>query len=285
MRPGRFLAALLAAAVLVLAASAGQAVVQKSTADFADGAAWEDFLRTAEIVGEKQLGGPDATTRPWKLTLEKDGLRTFGLWKDIDSREGGVLDCWRYEVAAYRIDRLLGLIKVPPTVDRPYKGRPGSLQLWVDGTASLKAMGAKMSERPPEKVRMWNQSAFIQRVFDDLIANEDRNANNILVTGDWQMVLIDHSRTFRYSRRYTRNLIFGPGGLMKAADGSPYLFKMLPRTFVVRIRALDADRIREAVGAFLTGEEIDAILARKALVLKEIEAMIALSGEDAVLYE
>jgi hypothetical protein len=98
------------------------------------------------------------------------------------------------------------------------------------------------------------------------------------------MILSDHSRSFGTSRRTTRSLVFGPGGLMKAPDGTDYLFKTLPRAFVERIRCLDAARIREAVGPVLTESEIEAILARKILVLREIDSMIARSGEDQVLY-
>ena len=72
-------------------------------------AALEAFLKTAAIVDSVQLSGPDATSRPWKLTLVKDGVRRFGLWKNIDTDAFGAPDRWRYEIAAYRLDRLLGL--------------------------------------------------------------------------------------------------------------------------------------------------------------------------------
>ena len=41
-------------------------------------------------------------------------------------------DNWRFEVAAYRIDRLIGLGLVPATIEREYRGRAGSLQWWVE---------------------------------------------------------------------------------------------------------------------------------------------------------
>lgn len=270
--------------ILGLALAAAPARVQLLQQEVAEDARWEDFLRTSAIVAETQLGGADAVTNPWKITLEKDGRRTFGLWKDIDGRDGDVLDCWRYEIAAYRLDRLLGLNMTPVTIERPFKDKPGSLQLWMDDTATVKSLGPKIAERTRDRSIEWNRLAYVQRVFDDLLANEDRNANNILVTLDGRMILIDHSRAFRTARRYLRNLVFGPQGLMKAPDGSPYLFKTLPRAFVERIRGLDAARIRGTVGTALTEAEIEAVLARKTLVLREVEAMIAKGGENQVLY-
>lgn len=269
--------------VLGLACAAAPARLQLTPQDVADDARWEEYLRTAAVVAEIQMGGPNAITEPWKLTLEKDGRRMFGLWKFIDSTKGGVPDRWRFEIAAYRFDRLLGLNMVPVTVERPHKDQPGSLQLWVEGE-TLKAVGPQITERTRDRSVEWNRCAYVQRVFDNLLANEDRNANNILVTADTRMVLVDHSRAFRTGRTYARNLIFGPEGLMKAADGAPYLIKTLPRAFVGKIRELDAARIREAVGTTLTDSEIQAVLARKVLILREIDAMIARSGEDQVLY-
>lgn len=277
-------AAVFALAVLGLALAAAPGRAQLLPQDVAEDARWEEFLRTAAVVAETQLGGADAVTKPWKLTLEKDGRRASGLWKFIDGRDGDVLDCWRYEIAAYRLDRLLGLNMTPVTIERPFKDKPGSLQLWMEDTATVKSLGPKIAERTRDRSIEWNRLAYVQRVFDDLLANEDRNANNILVTLDGRMILIDHSRAFRTSRRHARNLVFGPEGLMKAPDGSPYLFKTLPRAFVERIRGLDEARIRETVGTILTGSEIEGVLARKVLVLREVEAMIAKSGENQVLY-
>jgi hypothetical protein len=58
----------------------------------------------------------------------------------------------------------------------------------------------------------------------------------------------------------------------------------LPRALVEKVRALDEAAIRGAVGKNLTGKEIRAVLARKGLVLAEVEKLIAQYGEAAVLY-
>ena len=40
-------------------------------------------------------------------------------------------------------------------------------------------------------------NAFAVRVFDELIANRDRNIGNMLWTSTWKMWMIDHTRAFR----------------------------------------------------------------------------------------
>jgi hypothetical protein len=53
---------------------------------------------------------------------------------------------------------------------------------------------------------------------------------------------------------------------------------------VEKVKALTYEKIKEAVGPYLTDNEIEAVLIRKELLLKEIEAMIKEIGEDKFLY-
>lgn len=247
---------------------------------------WETFLSTAKIGEAVQLGGPEAVTRPWKLTLTKGEVTRFGLWKDIDlgAAQGGP-DCWRYEIAAYELDVLLGVGMVLPVVERTFQGRWGSLQLWMDGVEGLKDRMARGPDALKVEAEEWDRKAYLQRAFDSLIANEDRNVNNILIgDDDRKMILIDHSRTFRTAKPYATALVYGASGLMKTKDGTPYPFLQLPRAFVEKIRSLDAKSVKAAVKGHLTGKEIQTLLARRDLILKEVDDLIRQKGEAEVLY-
>ena len=247
-------------------------------------ARWEGLLKTAKIADTAPMEGPTATTRPHRLSLENDGVLFAGLWKYVDNALGGVPDRWRYEIAAYRLDILLDLEMIPPTVEKRVGAEKGSLQLWVDDTSTLKTLTSQGASVPADNAEAWNRMAYLQRAFDCLIANEDRNANNILVTGDWRMILVDHSRSFRTAREFTEQLIFGAAGRMRGPDGNPILYQRLPRAFVEKLRALDAPAIKQAVKPYLNDKEIASVLARNLLVLREIEEAVKASGEAAVLY-
>lgn len=276
----------LAAFVLALAAAGlAAATSQIGFKDAAEGTSWEEFLRTARITDSVQLGGPEATTSPWKLTLSKGGVTRFGLWKsvDLDLEQGGP-DRWRFEIAAYRLDVLLGLGMVPPTVERAFQGRWGSLQLWMGETESLKARTTRGVDIREDKRESWNREAYLEKAFDSLIANDDRNVGNILIGTDESMILIDHSRAFRTEGPSAKMLVYGASGLKRAADGTPYPFLKLPRAFVGKLRALDAKSVRDAVKSQLTGREIQALLVRRDLVLKEVDSLIRERGEADVLY-
>lgn len=242
-------------------------------------ATWEAYLKTARIVGSLQITGPEAVTEPWKLTLSDGAVTRFGLWKNPEGRLRGYLEGWKTEIAAYNLDKMLDLNMVPPTVERLFNEAPGSIQLWIESEMSLKKYLQGGVERPPSTDRNWNRAFYLQRAFDNLIANEDRHASNILITKDWRVILIDHSRCFRTTRRFTTGLLYSaqsPGG-----DRS---MKELPRAFVEKIKALTFDSIKAAVGGTLTSDQVRATLKRRDLMLADIDRLVQKNGEDRVLY-
>ena len=58
----------------------------------------------------------------------------------------------------------------------------------------------------------------------------------------------------------------------------------LPRAFVEKLKALNFEVIKNVVGEYLTDDEINAILARRDLMLQEIDKLIKEFGEENVLY-
>jgi hypothetical protein len=254
------------------------------TADeIAQRAQWEAFLAEARIVKSEAIG--EGVTKPYKLTLEKDGVRKAGVWKGVNEKLGdGVLDSWKYEIAAYRLDKLIGLNMVPPVVERVYRKKSGGLELWVDFKTSLLEImeeGGKFPTRIVGRLPAWND---IYYIWGSLIANDDPTQQNIRYTADWRMILIDHSRAFRSDKLYTERLIFGANGIKRrGSDGQPFLFTGLPRDLYEKIKALDFESVKQAVGPYLTDNEINALLARKTLLLDEIDGLIKRDGEDKVL--
>ena len=243
---------------------------------------WESFLTAADIVKSEAAG--EGVTKPFKLFLNKDGTEAKGIWKNVSERlPNGALDAWRYEIAAYRLDKLLGLNMIPPAAERVFQGRPGALSLFVTAKFSLLKVMDEAIPIPAEATEAVNKMKYITRAFDCLIANDDRTQQNILLTEDWRTILIDHSRAFRSDPEHAARLIYGQDGF-KTASGRPMLFRQLPRSFVQAVRSLDAARIRAAVGTYLTEGEIAAVMARRTLLLAEIDGLIKEKGETSVLY-
>lgn len=254
-------------------------LAQFTAAELAQRPQWEEFLRTAKVVKEEQMSGREAVTSPWVLTLQLGDITHRALWKNPEGRMQGYIEGWQYEIAAYLLDKELGLNLVPPTVERRFQENRGSCQYWIDDCISVKEKEEKKIKTPPRWIPGWNRSTYLQRFWDNLIANEDRHMNQILVTPDYRMILIDHSRSFRTGKKFVKGLIYTE----KHREG-PKLMSELPRAFVEKLKSLTADAIRTTVGEYLKDAEIEAVLARRDLILAEIDRLIGKNGEANVLY-
>ena len=237
---------------------------------------WEEFLETAEIVSYEQIVGRKAVTNPWKLTLQKDGVTRNALWKDPQGIMHGFPESWKAEIAAYRMDKFLEFHMVPPTVERKFRRKRGSCQLWIEDTPVLQEVIAANKGLPSTKRVQWSRMTCLQRAFDNLIGNTDRHQNQILVTADWRALLIDHSRAFRPEKK---ELIY-----WENTAGGPMEMKELPREFVEKLKGLTFEPLKNALGDYLSDKQIKAILIRRDLILEEIDRMIKKYGEENVLY-
>ena len=257
---------------------ASQLQAQFTPQEIAERPKWEEFLKTAEIVKFEEIG--EGVTKPTRLYLKKGDVEASGAWKNPSGIQEGYLEGWQYEIAAYELDKLLGLNMIPPTVEREFRGKKGSLQLWVKVKMNdLKRMDDNIPI-PNLSAKNWERMKYLMRAFDGLIANEDRTQQNILYSEDWRTILIDHSRSFRSSKKFTERLVTG----MNALGNRPLFIRELPRIFVEKIKTLDFSSIKNAVGPCLEKKEIEAILIRKKLLLDEIAELIKDKGEDKVLY-
>jgi hypothetical protein len=267
--------------VLVILGAGTHLLAQFTPAEVADFDKWEDFLRTAKVVAQKQLSGAEAVTNPWVLTLEKDGVKHQALWKNVYGlRVKGFRETWKGEIAAYRLSRALGLNMVPPTVEREFQGDKGSCQIFADYWNNLETIMKKKLNPPGIKALYFARELCLQRAWDNLIYNIDRHQRNYLITEDWRMILIDHSRTFAYDKKAKTDLIYDE----KYKEGPTFIMASMPRAFYEALKGLTAESIRTAVGPYLEDEEIAATLARRDLIIAWMDKRIAAEGEAKVLY-
>lgn len=273
------------AALVILAVAAlglgSRLLAQFTAAEAADFEKWEDFLKTAKVVDQKQMTEEEGVTHPWVLTLEKDGVRHKALWKNVYGlRVRGAKETWKGEIAAYRINRLLGVNMVPPTVEREFQGDKGSCQVFVEYWNNLETILKKKLNPPGIKALYFNRALCIQRAFDNLIFNVDRHQRNYLIKDDWRMILIDHSRTFGFDKKARTSLIYDE----KFKEGPQFIMASMPRALYEALKALTAESLRTAVGPYLEDDEIAATMARRDLIIAWMDKYIAKEGEQKVLY-
>jgi hypothetical protein len=158
------------------------------------------------------------------------------------------------EVAAYRLDLLINLEMVPVAVVREVDGKDGSLQFvpksWIDESKRQQdGSGGSAWCALPEQ---WNAMT----VWDVLIYNEGRNANNILYSMDfWQVMLVGHDNGFT-----TRK-------------GVPPRFERVPyevgQGWRNALAELTEETLAEALGDVMDEKRIRALAARAAALAEE----------------
>lgn len=222
----------------------------------------EAFLKSAKIVRTHSASkGVTGTTRATlsdgtivhdaSIQLIDENQREF---RSNRGTELNFVDSWRYNVAAYRLARLLDMDMVPPSVERPYNGKPGAWTWWVDDVLMDEAARLKDKKAAPD-ILSWNEQMWMVRLFDQLIYNVDRNLGNLLIDKQWKIWMIDHSRAFRLYDK------------MKTPDN---LSRCERHTFE-KLKELDAATLKTTMGDYLTGPEQKALLARRAEIVAFIE--------------
>jgi hypothetical protein len=165
-------------------------------------------------------------------------------------------DSWRYNVAAYRLDRLLELNMIPPSIERNYQSKPGAFTWWVDDVLMDESERLKTKTAAPDAT-LWNQQMWHVRLFDQLIHNVDRNLGNLVIDKAWTIWMIDHTRAFRLF-----DTIKTPANLSK-----------IDRKVYDRLKALDQDKLKAVMGDYLTGPEIRAMLERRDDIVARLDKM------------
>ena len=233
----------------------------------------EEFLLTASPTSLETIR--TGVNRPKKYQLHKNELQVKAIFRyqseiDVTRAPGQSTEFFRdsylSEIAAYEMNQILGLDNIPPTVLRTIDGREGTLQLWAEQTM-LDRQRAQDNILPPE-ARPWNRQMSDMYVFDNLINNKDRNQTNILIDENWQMILIDHTRSFARDRS-----LFRPEYVTRCSRGLWYA-----------LRHLDETQVRERLSPYLDTAEIEALFVRRDLQVELIQNLIIRNGEEEVLF-
>ena len=270
MRRARFLPRILSFSVLTLllvgldAAAAELNRVEK-----------EQLLRQAKIIRLRGLA--EGITNSQRATLS-DGRLTHDAhvqtvdirktqFSGVQSTELNFRDTYQYNLAASKLDELLGLDMVPVTVERKVQGKTASLTWWVDDTLMTEKQRTLRKIEVPDLSR-WNDQMYAVRIFDQLIYNTDRNLGNLVIDKKWNLWMIDHTRGFRAHKR-----------LKTPADVARI---RCDRRLFTRLQQLDEPTLENELGRYLMTSKIRALLTRRDKIVEIINSQIAERGEDAV---
>ena len=127
----------------------------------------------------------------------------------------------------------------------------------------------KKKKIQPTDLHSWNQQMYVCRVFDQLIYNTDRNLGNLVITKDWKVWMIDHTRAFRGMKDLR----------------SPKDLVQCDRMLLAKLRELNKEILNKKLQTYLAPMEIQGLLDRRDKIVKFFEEQIAQKGEAAVLFD
>jgi len=237
----------------------------------------EQHLRDAKIGDQRNI--PKGVTLPKRATLTSDdgkivhdaNIKTIHESKtSFTSSRGTELnfkDWWEFDVAGYELAKLLDLNMVPPYVERKVGGKSASVSWWIDD-AMMEVDRVHKKLAPPD-LDTWNKEMYTLRVFNQLIYNTDDNLTNVMISPDWHIWMIDFTRSFRTHKdiAQVKNLV------------------QCDRKMLGKMKELNKDVLKEKMGRYLTGTEIDGLLARRDKIVKFFEDEVAKKGEGVVLFD
>ncbi len=238
-----------------------------------------DFMQHAKVIASQpeKRGKSNAS----HLTLS-DGKVTYDAsFQPVDEKKaqgpapGGAIelnfrDYWGYDIAGYRIAKLLAMDDmVPVYTERKWNGTVGAISWRVSDFQFDEAdRHNRKIDVPASVLDGWNKQMYKLRVLTQLFYDMDDNLTNVLITKDWKIWRIDFSRAFRLQH-----------DLKNAKD-----LVQCDRQVLAKLRQLSYDQVFDATKPYLTKDEVKALIARRDRMVAYFDKLVAQKGESQVLY-
>lgn len=232
----------------------------------------EKYLKLAAI-------GPDRIplgrrTDAYLVDLDNGKIKRKGILRFTDiPRPQYPADSYKYTIAAYELDKLLDLNMVPPTIERQHSGKKASLQLGIE-SPFLDERSRQLKKIEPPDPETFKNALDDLYVFENLVCcsalcEYSGNLDDILIQEkNWKVWRIDLTQAFAPHSELISD--------REISRCSKKLYQNLLK--------LKDKVIRTKVKKYLNKDEIKAVLERKKLIIKKIEALIKEKGEEKVLF-
>lgn len=237
-----------------------------------DRAQQEQFLLQGEIISREPVG--TGITDSVRVELLHEGIAHSAHLQVVDvERTGGSTgtdfrDSFRSNVAAYRLDQLLGQDLVPTSVLRQVDGKPAALTWWVDDVQLLERDRYIKGTAPPD-VAAWNDQISQAVFFNNLIYNTDGNLANLAIDVRWRLWMLDFTRAFQ-----------GRADLRR-----PNALDRVDATVYEKLKSITQQQLADSLEELIGGLALQALLVRRDKIVTLVEARIAEQGREKVLFD
>jgi hypothetical protein len=236
-----------------------------------------DFLQHAKVIANHSVS--KGITGPPRLTLSDGTVTHDASFQTVSDTapvrqmaDGTTIinfkDKWQYNIAGYRIAKLVGLDDmVPVYTERKYDGKTGAISWWVPNIQFDEGDRLKRGEHPAD-MDSWNHQMYDLRVLTQLLYDQDPNLTNVLIDKDWKIWRIDFTRAFPE---------------FKSLPAQKDLV-MCRKDVYTKLKQLNYDDVLSATQPYLAKGEVKALIARRDKIVQIFDQLIAKSGEANVLF-
>ncbi len=227
----------------------------------------EYYLANAAVIGYHREAVPGRTAAD-NVDLDDGKTKRRAMFKTVDSRRPTQIpDSYKYELAAYALDKLLGFEKIPPIMEREIESTKGSLQIFVQNCFGLDKQ-QRENLTPPDSQAFVNALEEIN-IFENLVYNERNELDDILIQKEsWKTFRVDFSEAF-----------------LPIPDLIPeQKITRCSKTLFQNLQKLSDEVIKARLKNYLNDEEMSALFSRKALIIKTLKKLIEEKGKRAVLF-
>ena len=177
---------------------------------------------------------------------------------------------YQHGLAAYRLDRMLGLRMVPVTVARTIDGQPGVIQVWLETAIDLPYL---QTSGHWELIKGLEDQITRARIFSALIDVHERlDAAKMLLPHERRIMISDNSMAFSLSPEVQQRF------LSTRLEGVPDdIIRALPcdqmgAALEHALASLDKQALQSNLGEYLSAAQIDALLHRRDRILEACSA-------------
>jgi hypothetical protein len=238
-----------------------------------------DFLQHSKVIhSEPEKKGKSSASH---LTLSDGKVAHDASFEPVNEKKAqgpgpngsielSFKDYWGYDIAGYRIAKLLGMEDmVPAYAERNWNGTTGAIS-WRIPDIQFDEADRHIRKIPvPDSVLdAWNKQMYKVRLLTQLFYDMDDNLTNVLITKDWKIWRIDFTRAFRlrHDLKNSKDLV------------------QCDREVLAKLRQLSYDQVFDATKPYLTKDEVKALIARRDKIVAYFHNLVAQKGESEVLY-
>jgi len=212
--------------------------------------------------------GAAGRTEPWRVRMESNSVTRWAQFKYINRpRPAPIPDSFHYEIAAYELDKYLGLNLVPPAVPRTINDTMGSLQMFIEN--AMRESDRKRENIIPADPEAFNQAMTDLKVFENLVYDSCGNDKDTLIQKETGKIYrVDFSEAFAPEN-----------GTITGCE-----ILRCSRRLYQKLCDWDREKVTTVLAPHLNEEEIRALHARQGSIVRMIQEQIEIRGEKEVLF-